>query len=1211
MSKGSNNTSGEGNKKELNENDEFTVRLNQNEDSTVRIDAVDDATVRIHNDNDSTVRINSSSNVAQDTDFPQNTIVLKGVEYRIERTISESTGEARIELLKRNNELSVLKLYFSSVKPKLELVDKLKNLVHQNIIKIFEYGNYNSDSGEQRFFERMEYAQGGTAEELMPIKDVDFIKRVIASVTEGLDYIHKKGVIHRDIKPGNLFFRDKEQSEIIISDFGISSLKNLEDDLHLTVNKAFTKFYSAPETLSIEDKIVIEPKLDFYSLGLTILRLWYGKNLYKGLPDHIITTMKFDNKLLDPNFIDDAFPRELLSLVRGLTLVNRENRWGANEVRKWLKGELVDIVNDITSIEPRRPFEFDKQEGLIANSTKELAQMLFSHKELGIKYLYRGKISDWLKESDPKTQTLIDDIVEDQFKDDKNAGLQAAVYLLDKAFPYYDINGKACADHIGISYALESNRKEYHRRLQNKSDNFYIYWRSQNNAKFAEYCYNVINDSKTPPELAILKIVYSINPDFPFPLGQGTDKHFIQSPNELIPYAKENGKLNIIKALEDGTLLVWFESLEDCNELSKAVRNAQAKSFSSEWIISIISYHVDEGAGYFGYEKAPAKVYSKEDLALHLLEYTEVYSAFLKEGNDIPLFDFMISRGWEKHLELLKEEINSTGYEYVPLNDDLRFAIIARDLDPNVPYKFKNGIAVTSKDELLEIISDVKQEVAILLDNDDAKFTAWLQSQFHYKLDYKHEDANEFNKRLKEYIDFRAKLYTKDKKLKLYKKAFRRTERLYENARKLKRLHIVFSITSLIIFAICLSIQFDWLRESDVQHLYEYNSNSFYTGIKAVIGITVALLLLSIFFYFKRFKTKVDIKSIASKEFIEEESHKIALSYAAINGHLSLIKYQNKNLIRYNRARILRLITIFLLIILIPIITYRLPFNVPYEHKFLNDNKHLATITDKNEFNNLVNSLKNNEVYIAYADSGYIRLMFNETTDKNILKFEFIRDYWHNINRGDDAFGFYNEKTGEVKLASTRRDGEYILNFSNDFSEINCSMDKSISDYFYIKENDLIFKPSYFYQNDWVADLTFLGKDCKILLESDRSLTITFPSRLVEKYKSKFTDKMFTWAEDDYSIRGEGDLSNKLKIVNSDGGNTLLHPYIPKVKAVMEKDREFKSYVEVMMVLVKNELQFDLTVSEDRKTLKGYMYLRQYRTENRTNKTAITFKQVD
>ncbi len=1223
MSKEANTPAEEGKNNGLNDNDESTVRLNQNEDSTVRlntdneatirIDADDDSTVRIstdddatvmiNNEDDSTVRVNNLDDVAQNANFPQNAIVLNGVEYRIDRTISESTGEARIELLNRNNELSVLKLYFSSVRPKLELVDKLKGLVHQNIIKVFEYGFYNSDSGEQRFFERMEYAQGGTAEEFMPTKDVDFIKRIIANVTEGLDYIHKKGIIHRDIKPGNLFFRDKEQTELVISDFGISSLKSKEEDVHQTVNKAFTKFYSAPETLTIEDKITIEPKLDFYSLGLTILRMWHGKNLYKGIPDHIITTMKFDNKLLDSNFIDDAFPREFLSLVRGLTLVSRENRWGASEVRKWLSGELVDIVNDLTSIEPRRPFE-----GLIANSTKELAQMLVSHKELGIKYLYRGKISDWLKESDPKTQTLIDDIVEDQYKDDKNAGLQAAVYLLDKDFPYYDINGKACADHIEISYSLENNRKEYHRRLQNKSDNFYIYWRAQNNAKFAEYCYNVISDSKTPAELSILKIVYSINPDFPFPLGQGGEKQLIQSPNELIPYVKENGNLNIIKALDDGSLLTWFESLEEFNDVAKAVRNAQAKTFSSEWIISIISYYVDKDAGYYGYKNAPAKVYSKEDLAIHLAEYAEFYSQMLKKGDDIPLFDYMIARGWGNHIGLFKKVMQATGYDYAPLTDDLRFAIMARDLVSNVPYVFQNGITVTSIEELQDKITDVQHEVANLLDNDDAKFCAWLQAQFHYKLDYKHSNTTEFKKRLKEYFEYRSEIFKKDKKLKLYSKALLYTDNFYKNINKRKQLILLFLIVGLLTFTFCLKKMFYWLKESNIP-LEEFDS-SYSVQIKVMIGITIALSLLYVFFYFKRFRPSIDIESHLKKNDVEKTKYDIAISYAAENGRNSIRKYFDKNVLTYGRKQIVRIVTYILIFILITLNTYGLWKVMPPENRFFIKYKHLAQITNTSKFDNLVNSLSNKGVYISHPDKGYIRFIFKGVTIDNILKFEVIRDYRHNINRDDKPFGYYDENTGEIKLTSTNwKGGEYTLNISDDYNNLECSMDKSILDHFYLKEKSITFKPSNFYRNSWAANCTFLGKQCEVILKNDRSLTLEFPSNLVGKYRSKLDSNIFAY-NGAYYFEGEGDFKDNLKLTSVELTAHSINTYNTVLKNAIKNDSELKSQVEAREKLDINKILFDLVPSKDGKSLNGTMYLVGIRDKIKSNTTAVTFKQV-
>src|SRR5438067_3299095 len=109
----------------------------------------------------------------------------------------------------------------------------------------------------------------------------DRCRRILRDVAEALAYAHARGVVHRDVKPENIFI-DEESGRALLSDFGIARSEE-HDSLTLTGTAIGTPFYMSPEQI---DGAAIDGRSDLYSLGLvawemlTARRPWDGESLY-------------------------------------------------------------------------------------------------------------------------------------------------------------------------------------------------------------------------------------------------------------------------------------------------------------------------------------------------------------------------------------------------------------------------------------------------------------------------------------------------------------------------------------------------------------------------------------------------------------------------------------------------------------------------------------------------------------------------------------------------------------------------------------------------------------------------------------------------------------------------------------------------------------------------------------------------------------------
>jgi serine/threonine protein kinase len=195
----------------------------------------------------------------------------------------------------------------------------LERLRHPNIIAYYCGG---MDDGQLSYV--MELVCGGTVKELLaggralPWSVVVEVSRQICSA---LQFAHNHGVIHRDLKPGNLFL--KRTGEVKLGDFGIARDVTAADltDTGLTVG---THAYMAPEQITGDN--TISGKADLYSLGCCIFEMLTGRKVFDGEN----FAQLFEQHLRkDPPHVKDLVPdcpEELDAVVHQLLAKSPEDR---------------------------------------------------------------------------------------------------------------------------------------------------------------------------------------------------------------------------------------------------------------------------------------------------------------------------------------------------------------------------------------------------------------------------------------------------------------------------------------------------------------------------------------------------------------------------------------------------------------------------------------------------------------------------------------------------------------------------------------------------------------------------------------------------------------------------------------------------------------------------------------------------------------------
>jgi len=275
------------------------------------------------------------------------TVVLKQVQidipgFRIIRPLGEG-GMASVFLANQESldREVALKVMAPALAANSEFTDRFlkegritAKLSHPNLVTVYDIGSHGTI-----YYLAAEFIPGGTLSERIDRGGLSIaeILDIVCDVARGLDYAHQKGFVHRDVKPGNILF--KQDGTAVLADFGIAKAMDASAGATMAGSSIGTPDYMSPEQARAEQ---VDGRSDLYSLGAVLFEMLIGHAPYQASDPFTVALMHVTQPVPE---LDAEF-RWLQPLIDGLMAKVPANRFASGD-------EFIKAVERLLAAAPQ------------------------------------------------------------------------------------------------------------------------------------------------------------------------------------------------------------------------------------------------------------------------------------------------------------------------------------------------------------------------------------------------------------------------------------------------------------------------------------------------------------------------------------------------------------------------------------------------------------------------------------------------------------------------------------------------------------------------------------------------------------------------------------------------------------------------------------------------------------------------------------------
>jgi serine/threonine protein kinase len=212
---------------------------------------------------------------------------------------------------------------------------------HENIVHIYDY------LAQPVHAIVMEYVDGTTLAKIIEetgALPTDVGVMIALQVANALEYAHARGLIHRDIKPGNIMV--KRNGEVKLMDFGIAHMREMES-LTLPGTLMGTPSYMSPEQVLGQP---LDARSDIFSFGIVMYEMFTGIKPFPDEEEDSSSSKILKGKFLSPRSIYSDIPRSLQRIIRKCLKMKPHKRYGSMQELARVLGKRIKGMDKPASL---------------------------------------------------------------------------------------------------------------------------------------------------------------------------------------------------------------------------------------------------------------------------------------------------------------------------------------------------------------------------------------------------------------------------------------------------------------------------------------------------------------------------------------------------------------------------------------------------------------------------------------------------------------------------------------------------------------------------------------------------------------------------------------------------------------------------------------------------------------------------------------------